>query len=181
MTPNTRFRRNPLARGLALVATFSLAVATAAALVAFVPGAAVAADDDPQVKRDYWQNKYRQLLQDRARFQANYESSNKNYVRAQRYNYPRGGARQQFMIDAQNAQKRLAETEEAIAEIFNEAREADVPPGWLYEVDDEPIAAPRPASPDPVASDEDRDEEMDREGRNPLYFKDEAGTDNDAP
>jgi hypothetical protein len=117
-------------------------------------------------KRQEWQQRYRQLLRDRQLYTENIATAQKNYAQAQRRNYPRGGARQQFLVDAQKAENGLAETEKAIAELFVEARQNDVPPGWLAEVEDEPITYEKPAA--PGSSDEE-----DRAGRNPLYFDDD--------
>lgn len=110
-----------------------------------------------------WQDRYRTLLRDAARLQYNAEISRENYARAQRRNYPRGGARQQFILDAENAEKELVGVKEEIAQIFVDARRDAIPTVWLYEVDDEPITIAPPAS----ASEEDDD---DRAGRNPLYL-----------
>ncbi len=110
-----------------------------------------------------WQDRYRTLLRDAARLQYNAEISRENYARAQRRNYPRGGARRQFILDAEHAEKELVGVKEEIAQIFVDARRDAIPTVWLYEVDDEPITIAPPAS----ASEEDDD---DRAGRNPLYL-----------
>ena len=146
----------------------ALGLTALTALVALHPETAAAqTEEELQAKRDHWQERYRNLLQDRLRYSDNIEKSEKNYAQAQRRNYPRGGARDQFRIDAEDARKSLAQTEAAIESLFVEARQADVPPGWLYEIDDEEISYEQPAAPDASEDDEDR------AGRNPLYFDDE--------
>lgn len=154
-----------------LFATISLALGLGvpAALVGLTPEAASAqTEEELQAKRDHWQERYRSLLQDRLRYADNLRKSEHNYAQAQRRNYPRGGARDRFRIDAEEARKGLAQTEEAIESLFVEARRASVPPGWLYEVDDEEIRYEMPAAPGA-----DEESEEDRAGRNPLYFDDD--------
>jgi hypothetical protein len=174
-----RTQHRSLARLLTVAVTLALFLATTTLIYSVMPRAAHAADeeneDDPGALRASWQDRYRGLLQDRTRFSESIAISNKNYTQAQRRNYPRGGARQQFLLDAANAEKKLAETEEKISQVFDEARDAGVPPGWLYEVDDEPILVTRPASPNPGMADP--TDEEDREGRNPLYFQDDEQAD----
>ncbi len=157
---------------------FLFSLTTAAALACFVAALGVSLSlaatsasaqtaEEIQAQRDRWQGQYRDLLRDRLRLTANIAKSRKNYSQAQRRNYPRGGARQQFLVDVENAEKALAATEEAILEIFVAARGEGVPPGWLYEVEDETIEWVQPAAPG-----SDSDDEEDRAGRNPIYFDD---------
>jgi hypothetical protein len=120
---------------------------------------------------DIWQARYRGLLHDRVRLNSNIEKSIKNYAQAQRRNYPRGGAREQFRIDAEDARNELAATEEAIEQILVDARRAGVRPGWLYEVEDEPIEASRSAA--PASTEVNSKDDEDRAGRNPIYFQDD--------
>jgi hypothetical protein len=115
-----------------------------------------------------WQDRYRALLSDAARLERNALASRENYARAQRRNYPRGGAREQFIVDATLAEKQLVTVKAEIEGILDTARHAAIPPNWIREVDDESLSYAPPAS-TTEAGDED-----DREGRNPLYFKDEA-------
>ena len=151
------------------LSTFGLAVALLAfGLPLFISDVAVAQDESALAQQKAeWQDRYRTLLRNQALLRSNIEISHENYARAQRRNYPRGGARQQFIIDAENAEKELVVVKEEIVQIAEDARHAGIPPKWLYEVDDEPLTAAPPAS----ASDEKNDEE-DRAGRNPLYFED---------
>jgi hypothetical protein len=121
-----------------------------------------------------WQKRYRSLLQNEARLHHNAQMARENYARAQRRNYPRGGARQQFLVDADDAEKELVTVKEEIAQLRVEARHDSIPKNWLYEVEEEPVTfgAPASASTSQNADGNDVDEE-DREGRNPLYFKDQ--------
>ena len=151
-----------------LVARLALALALCAAspfVVAPKAAAQILDEEALMAKRQEWQQRYRQLLRDRQLYTENIATAQKNYAQAQRRNYPRGGARQQFLVDAQEAESGLAETQKAIEALFVEARQNDVPPGWLAEVEDETITYEKPAA--PGANDEDR------AGRNPLYFEDD--------
>ena len=116
-----------------------------------------------------WQGRYRSLLQNEARLHHNAHMARENYARAQRRNYPRGGAREQFLIDADDAEKELVTVKEELAQLQLDARHEAIPKNWLYDVEEEPITSGPPASASRnAAADQD-----DREGRNPLYFEDE--------
>ena len=153
-----------------LVAHVALALALAGS-VSFVVASQAAAqlldEEELMEKRQEWQARYRRLLQDRVYYTETIATARKNYTQAQRRNYPRGGARQQFLVDAEEAEASLAATEKAIEEIFIEARQNDVPPGWLAEVEDDPASYQKPAAPESAR------DEADRAGRNPLYFDDD--------
>lgn len=170
--------RRPV-RAFAITTSLALFLGATAVLLWSVPETASAqaqaqTEEEIHELRETWQNRYRALLSDRARLTRNIAAAKENYARAHRRNYPRGGARQQFLIDADSAEKELAATEREIAGIFTEARYENVPPGWLYQVEDEPIETPQPAALD-------ESEEQDRAGRNPIYFKDDGDAKDDAP
>jgi hypothetical protein len=143
-------------------------------IACFAAGTASAeSEEELAAKRTHWQEKYRTLRYDKVRLETDIETLTNAYALAQRRNFPRGGARDKLVVQAAEAKKQLAETEEALASIHDEARRAGIPPGWLYEVETEPVESSQPASP---GAGEDAE---DRAGRNPLYFDDqEAG---DAP
>lgn len=166
-TRTPRSRSRSLAHSFTAATALSILIAATAVLVWTTPESASAqTPDEMQEQRTSWNERYRVLLRDRVRLEQNIVKSKNNYSLAQHRNYPRGGARQQFLIDAEDAAKELASTEEAIVELFAAAREANVPPAWLYEVEDEPIVSAQPN-----ASEE--DEEDDRAGRNPAHFADD--------
>jgi hypothetical protein len=125
--------------------------------------AAAETEEETLAKREYWQDKYRVLLRNQAILKDNVTKLEHDYAQAQRRNYPRGGARNELILKATLQRQQLAQTEKEIASIFTEARTSDVPPGWLYEIEDEPIDTPRPASPDTAGED-------DRAGRNPRFL-----------
>ena len=125
--------------------------------------AAAETEEETLAKREYWQTKYRVLLRNQAILKENVTKLEHDYAQAQRRNYPRGGARNELLLKATSQRQQLAQTAQEIASIFTEARTSNVPPGWLYEVEDEPIDTRRPASPDTAGED-------DRAGRNPRFL-----------
>jgi hypothetical protein len=152
------------------IALLSLGLALAMGLPTPLP--AVAADSaDEQVDefeelKQEWQGRYRQQLQEAARLRRNAAQARENYSQAQRRNYPRGGARQQFLLDADEAERDLEKVEAGLEQTISEGRLAGALPGWFDEVDEEPIMVSEPAAP----SDGMDARPEDREGRNPLYF-----------
>jgi hypothetical protein len=152
-------------------AGLQLLVLTALALALTLPGSVAAstgADDDASIEetKAEWQGQYRRLLSDKALLQRNAEAARTYYSKSRQRNYPRGAARQQFLIDADTAEKQLVEVEAEIQKFKTNARREGILPGWFYEVEEGPLDAPQPAAP----AEEDR---QDREGRNPLYLDSE--------
>lgn len=153
--------RNPVGR-----AAVSLLLALALSLLAGF--AAAETEQEILAKRTRWQDRYRVALTNREILRGNIVKLRHDYAQAQRRNYPRGGARQVFLTQADEQETFLVETEQEIVSIREEARAAGIPPGWLAEVEDEPITVPsQPASP---ADGKD----VDRDGRNPLYLDDDT-------
>lgn len=162
-----------------------------AIVLAWSPGLPAAAQNANAPKsleeqKEDWQERYRRLLADAARLEYNARESRENYARAQRRNYPRGGTREKFLIDAETAETQLAKVKDQIDAIFVEARQKSIPRNWLWEVDDEGPAWTPPASRsnggdaddgrNPLYADDDEDHGADDEaaprdddGRNPLY------------
>lgn len=158
----------PLRSLLSLVA---LALALSIGLGATLASAET--EEELLAKRAHWQDRYRTLLHNQAVLTRNIEKLRGDYAQAQRRNYPRGGAREAFLEKAAEQADLLAEVERELETIFREARAQDVPPGWLYEVEDEPIdTSTRPASPAGDGRDDD-DAGVDPAGRNPLYLDDD--------
>ncbi|MCR9093820.1 MAG: hypothetical protein NXI30_06370 [bacterium] len=156
MTLPIRFVRRTAALVLAVALSLSAGLAFAET------------EEEILAKRTQWQERYRVALGNREILKDNIAKLRKNYAQAQRRNYPRGGAREAFLTQAQEQEVLLEETEQEIESIREEARAASIPPGWLAEVEDESFE--RPSQPAAPSSDE---EEVDREGRNPIYFDDD--------
>lgn len=162
-------RNNSLSKRLARIALCAVAIlglSTALdgiGISFFAPQVAHAGTEKSDLEQKAsWQEQYRTLLINQATLVDNAAKSRHNYAQAQRRNYPRGGARDQFLLDAAKAEAELAELKKETTDLLERARREDVPRNWFYEVDDEDI---RPAA--PAAAEEDDS----REGRNPLYAK----------
>jgi hypothetical protein len=160
-----------------LVSTLGLATALCViGLPTLMPSATQAqtgAQPTEEEQKAKWQDHYRSLLQNEARLRHNGQMARENYARAQRRNYPRGGARQQFLIDADKADAELVQVKEEIAQLQTSARHESIPQSWFFEVEEEPITFGSPAasaSNAPSASSDDGDDDG---GRNPLYLKDQ--------
>ena len=160
----------------ALTSTLGLAIALCVIglpiLASITAQAQAGAEPTLEEQKADWQGRYRSLLQNEARLHHNAQMARENYARAQRRNYPRGGARQQFLVDADDAEKELVTVKEELAQLQVDARHDSIPKNWLYEVEEEPITSGPPASASQNAAADDDDQD-DREGRNPLYFEDE--------
>ena len=108
----------------AALSTLGLALALAVISLPLLPPDAVGADGEQSLaeQKAEWQGRYRGLLQNAARLRSNAQLSRENYARAQRRNYPRGGARQQFILDAEKAERELVEVKAQIEQIAIDAR-----------------------------------------------------------
>jgi hypothetical protein len=160
----------------AITSTLGLAIALCViglpVLMSTTVHAQAGAEPTLEEQKADWQGRYRSLLQNEARLHHNAQMARENYARAQRRNYPRGGAREQFLVDADNAEKELVTVKEELVQLRTAARHDAIPKNWLYEVEEEPITTGPPASASQSATGSDGDRE-DREGRNPLYFDDD--------
>jgi len=177
----------------AIVAMLGLALALGGiGLPLSVPSDAHAeSDQELSDRKTAWQDNYRLLLHEAAMVEQDGKTARENYARARRRNYPRGGARQQYIINAEAAEQKLVTVKLEIEQLADNARRDAIPPHWLYQVEDEPISLSPPASVSSEEADSDdddyddddwddedfddeaeaRDREDDRAGRNPLYFR----------
>ena len=131
-------------------------------LVSFTALAAdgVGSDSELREKKAYWQTRYRELLSDQRELRALVAQERELYADANRRNYRRGKKRHVHRDAMLEAQAELAEVEQKLSTIEDDARRAGALPGWLYEVEIElEESARRPAI---AAGPGD-------EGRNPLY------------
>ena len=131
---------------------------------------ATAPEDEGALKAQ-WQGRYRALRNNAVRMRENATKLRRAYGLAQHANYPRGGAREEFKQQVLDTERKADKYEAELAGFMDEARAQDIPPGWIYEVDEEPIDHGLPAA---VG-----DEDEEASGRNPLY-DDEAEADDDA-
>lgn len=110
-------------------------------------------------KKAYWQTLYRDLLSERRTLRATVAKERELYADANRRNYRRGNKRHVHYEAMLEAQAELAEVEQKLSTIDDDARRAGALASWLYEVEDEetsqrPVVATGPGD----------------EGRNPLYL-----------
>jgi hypothetical protein len=163
----------------------AIAIASIGLSLAAPNDAGAESDQELMDRKTVWQDNYRLLLRNAALLDQDAKVSRENYARAQRRNYPRGGARQLYIVNAEIAEKKLVEMNKEIEQVADNARRDAIPPHWIYEVDDEPIVLSPPASatgdgnesdeddvPDWDKESPDDDVDDDREGRNPLYLDD---------
>lgn len=148
-------------------ALLGLALAPALAIPFFSDVAVAETEEEALVKKAEWQDRYRVLRTNAFRMRENAKKLRRAYGLAQHANYPRGGAREDFRLQVEKAERDADDFTAQIEEFQEDARRNEIPPGWLAEVEDEPIDPGLPAARD------DADSEEDREGRNPIYFEDE--------
>ncbi len=148
-----------------------------------VDAAAASAEDsgDMRILKQHWQDRYRALRLREARLEKTIDLATKEYADANRRNYRRSGVRHFHRTNAALAKNELAKVQKDLETIYDEARAADVPLIWLYEVEDETIDPDeveglgdyadggRFFGPSDAAEDEDASED---DGRNPLYSRD---------
>lgn len=151
-----------------LLAAATLALALASGLtVLFEPATAVAAADDEEVaKKTEWQDRYRTIRNNAVRMRDNAIKLHRAYSLSQHSNYPRGGARVRFKQQVDDTEHKASEYEAQLAAFLDEARQNQIPPGWIYEVDEEPVDPGMPAA---AGGDEPTHRVAAPEGRNPAY------------
>lgn len=164
-------------RRIHFAATWTLAIGLAFALVIpFVAGSSVAENgattalgtaDAELAKKAEWQDRYRTLRNNAARMRDNATKLRRAYGLSQHSNYPRGGARLEFKQQVLDTERKADDYEAQVADFADEARKNQIPPGWIYEVDDEPVDLGTPAAAD---DDESTHAIKSPDGRNPLYF-----------
>lgn len=164
MIPNrhaNRLRRQIAAATLAITLASVVSVFLLAA-----PSAIAAADDEEVAKKNEWQDRYRVLRNNAVRMRDNAVKLRRAYSLSQHSNYPRGGARVRFKQQVVDTEKKADDYEAQMASFLEEARQSQIPPGWIYEVDEEPID---PGSPAAVGEDVPTHRAGAAEGRNPAY------------
>lgn len=154
----------------------ALALAPALAIPFFADSASAETEEELLAKKAEWQDRYRALRTNAARMRANAKKLRRGYALAQHANYPRGGAREELRLQYEKAERDADDYTAKIDEFHDEARRNEIPPGWLFEVDDEPIDPGVPADQD----DSSLEDEEDREGRNPIYLDDEDPEEEDS-
>lgn len=165
----TERRRSP--RWIQKTASLLLVLALAPALsICFVSEPASAeTEEEALAKKAEWQDRYRVLRTNAFRMRENAKKLRRAYGLAQHANYPRGGAREEFRLQVEQAERDADDFSAQIEAFHEDALRNEIPPGWLAEVEDEPIDPGLPADQD----ESDPEPDDDREGRNPIHFDDE--------
>jgi len=140
----------------------SVFVITLIATLTVAISAGAETEEEIQAKRDFWQQKYRALRYNKASNLENAARMKYAHEQAQLSNYPRGGERERLLVEWRAYLRKADEVQKELDGIWDKARAAGIPPGWLYEVEDEPIVLKDVPEPTPAAPSED-------DGRNPLY------------
>ena len=140
------------------------AVLVGLGLLLLAPAAAAQSSPELDSAKDYWQTRYRTLLERADSLRETIEVETELYADANRRNYRRGKKRHVHRVAAEEARAELAEVQLELSTIQEEGRRAGALPGWFYEVEqDRADVARNPALvPDP----EDPDE-----GRNPRFVE----------
>jgi len=132
-----------------------LAALIALLAMAFAAPSSFARDDAQRDgMKQYWQNRYRQLLRSADELRAEIAHETELYADANRRNYRRGTKRHMHRVAAEEAKAKLDAVESKLSTIKDEGRRAGALPGWFYEVEEErediarnPSLGPDPADP----------------------------------
>lgn len=152
---------------LLAAATLAISLASISSLFLLEPAPATAAADDEEVaKKAEWQDRYRALRNNAVRMRDNAIKLRRAYSLSQHSNYPRGGARERFKQQVLDTEHKADDYEKQMASFLDEARQNQIPPGWIYEVDEEPID---PGSPAAVGDDVPAHQAGAAAGRNPAF------------
>ncbi len=146
-----------------------LALAPALSICVVSERASAETEEEALAKKAEWQDRYRVLRNNAFRMRENAKKLQRAYGLAQHANYPRGGAREEFRLQVEKAERDADDYSAQIEAFQEDARRNEIPPGWLAEVEDEPVDPGLPADQD----ESDPEADYDREGRNPIYFDDE--------
>ena len=165
----TEQRRTPRRTRSAATWLLALALAPAAAIPFVSTGAAAQSEEEEaeSAKKTQWQERYRTLRNNSVRMRDNAIKLERAYKLSQHSNYPRGGARLRFKQQVEDTVRAADDYEAKLAAFLDEARANSIPPGWIYEVEDEPVDAGTPAA---VGDDEETHDVQTPEGRNPAYY-----------
>jgi hypothetical protein len=152
---------------LLAITSLALSLTAACSLLLLSPTPAMAAADDADAaKKSEWQDRYRTIRNNAVRMRDNAIKLRRAYSLSQHSNYPRGGARVRFKEQVLDTERKADQYEAQMASFVDEARQSQIPPGWIYEVDAEPVD---PGSPAAAGEDEPSHRVGVPEGRNPAY------------
>jgi hypothetical protein len=135
-------------RWIRLPAVGLLALALAPALsIPLLPASAVAADNEEEsAKKADWQDRYRTIRNNALRMRDNATKIRRAYDLSQHSNNSQAGIRERFKQQVLETERKAEGSEAQLARFLADARESQIPPAWIYEVDDEPMAPSVPAA-----------------------------------
>ncbi|HEB90088.1 MAG TPA: hypothetical protein ENI85_10995 [Deltaproteobacteria bacterium] len=120
-----------------------------------VASAQVDSHETAEIEKAYWQDRYRRLRKEAARLRREIEEARTAYAAANRRNYRRGPVRHEYRAKMLEAEKELSRVEAELSTLHDEARRAGALPGWLREVEMEPVGAEeKPDEGNPTPGDE---------------------------
>lgn len=147
---------------------FALAAGFGAGLLA-APTATAGATSAEDGRKAEWQDRYRTIRNNAVRMRDNATKLQRAYKLSQHSNYPRGGARTRFKQQVEESLQKADDYEAQQQRFLDEARANQIPPGWIYEVDEEPVDPGAPAS--AMANGEATHAKPAPEGRNPAFYE----------
>jgi hypothetical protein len=127
-----------------------------AAVLAFVaaalalPALTRAADGPPvdeaayEAQKEMWQGRFRAAREEVAAARVRHREARDAYAQMRHRRRDRGEEKQKILEELTASEVALEESENALTELFESARRAGVPPGWMRMERDELPAAPEP-------------------------------------
>ena len=122
-----------------------IAVVAAALALPFLTRAA----DDPAVdeasyeaRKEMWQGRFRTAREAVVAARARHREALEAYAQMRHRRRERGEEKQKILEELTASEVALEESENSLEELFESARRAGVPPGWMRMERDEPPAAP---------------------------------------
>ena len=100
--------------------------------------------DPDAAERERWEQQLGEARRTLAAARERHEAAELAYKRMRHRNRERGAAKAAILAERDEAVRALAEAEQGLEALREEARRAGVPPGWLRADDEETPASPEP-------------------------------------
>ena len=101
--------------------------------------------DDQDAERAQWQTQLREALDAVAAAEQRYAVAENAYGKSRHRRNERGGSKTTIVEERDAAKAALPEARRAVADVYDAARHAGVPPGWLRDVQNSVPARQAPA------------------------------------
>jgi hypothetical protein len=134
------------------------AVAALLAGALALPGLAWAVAEEPidaavlETEKEQWQSRFHAAREAVAAARESHRAALDAYTKMRHRGKPRGEAKQRILEELSSSEEVLAEAEAALEEMFETARRAGLPPGWMRMQRGGNPAAPEPSPEDTRAS-----------------------------